>query len=53
MAGQFGNEKVTTQNLEVVAVRPEENLLLVRGAVPGATNGVVIIRRAVKERIRG
>ena len=48
MAGQYGNERVTTQNIEVVAVRPEENLLLVRGAVPGARGGVVLVRPAVK-----
>ncbi len=53
MPGQYGNETVTTQNLVVVGVRPEENLLLVRGAVPGARNGLVTIHRAVKERIRG
>ena len=48
MAGQYGNERVTTQNLEVVAVRPAEHLLLVRGCVPGARNGVLIIHPAVK-----
>jgi len=48
MAGQYGNERVTTQNLEVVAVRPDEHLLLVRGCVPGARNQLVIIRPAVK-----
>jgi large subunit ribosomal protein L3 len=48
MAGQYGNERVTTQNLEVVAVRPDEHLLLVRGCVPGARNQLVIIHRAVK-----
>jgi len=48
MAGQMGNDRVTTQNIEVVAVRAEENLLLVRGAVPGARGGVVLIRPAVK-----
>ncbi len=48
MAGQYGNDRVTTQNLEVVAVRPAEHLLLVRGCVPGARNGVVVIRPAVK-----
>ena len=53
MAGQFGNERITTQNLRVVAVRPEENLLLVRGAVPGSRNGLVVIRHAVKEKTRG
>ncbi|HWO42202.1 MAG TPA: 50S ribosomal protein L3 [Candidatus Eisenbacteria bacterium] len=48
MAGHWGSERVCTQNLQVVAVRPEENLLLVKGAVPGAKRGVVIVRRAVK-----
>jgi len=52
MAGQFGNERVTTQNLEVVAVRAEEHLLLVRGCVPGARNGTVIIRPAIKGKTR-
>lgn len=49
MAGQYGNDRVTTQNLEVVAVRAAEHLLLVRGAVPGARGGLVIVRPAVKE----
>ncbi|NIQ96639.1 MAG: 50S ribosomal protein L3 [Desulfuromonadales bacterium] len=49
MAGQMGNEAVTVQNLQVVEVRPEQNLLLVRGAVPGAKNDVVLIRRAIKK----
>lgn len=49
MAGQYGNERVTTQNLEVVAVRPAEHLLLVRGCVPGARNGLVVIHPAIKE----
>jgi large subunit ribosomal protein L3 len=48
MAGQYGNERVTTQNLEVVAVRPAEHLLLVRGCVPGTRDGVVVIRPAAK-----
>jgi large subunit ribosomal protein L3 len=48
MAGHWGNEQVCTQNLEVVDVRAEDDLLLVRGAVPGAKQGVVIVRRAVK-----
>jgi large subunit ribosomal protein L3 len=45
MAGRFGADRVTTRNLEVVAVRPDENLLLVRGAVPGARNGTVMVRK--------
>lgn len=48
MAGHWGNERVSIQNLQVVEVRPEENLLLVKGAVPGANGGVVLVRRAVK-----
>ena len=48
MAGHWGNETVSIQNLEVVDVRPEQNLMLVRGAVPGAKRGVVIVRRAAK-----
>jgi large subunit ribosomal protein L3 len=48
MAGQYGNERITTQNLEVVAVRPQEHLLLVRGCVPGARDGFVVLRPAVK-----
>ncbi|EWH09305.1 50S ribosomal protein L3 [Catenovulum agarivorans DS-2] len=48
MAGHMGAERVTTQNLEVVRVDAERNLLLVKGAVPGATNGNVIVKPAVK-----
>jgi large subunit ribosomal protein L3 len=43
--GQMGNKRVTQRGLEVVDVRPDENLLLVRGSVPGAKGGVVEIRR--------
>lgn len=48
MAGHWGNERISIQNLEVVDVRAEENLLLVKGAVPGGKEGVVIVRRAAK-----
>jgi len=48
MSGHMGAERVTTQNLEVVRVDAERNLLLVKGAVPGATNGDVIVKPAVK-----
>ena len=48
MAGHWGNERVSTQNLEVVDIHPDENLMLVKGAVPGAKHGVVIVRRAAK-----
>ncbi len=49
MAGQYGNERVTTQNLEVIAVRAAEHVLLIRGAVPGARNGTVLVRPATKK----
>ncbi|WP_299179651.1 50S ribosomal protein L3 [uncultured Neptuniibacter sp.] len=48
MAGQMGNERVTVQTLEVVRVDAERNLLLIKGAVPGATGGDVIVKPAVK-----
>jgi len=48
MAGQMGNAQVTVQNLKVVRVDAERNLLLVSGAVPGATGGDVVIKPAVK-----
>jgi len=50
MSGHMGNVRRTVQNLEVVRVDPERNLLLVKGAVPGATGGDVIVRPAVKAR---
>jgi len=49
MPGHFGDVRRTVQNLLVVGVRPEENLILVKGAIPGATGGVVIVRNAVKK----
>jgi large subunit ribosomal protein L3 len=49
MAGQHGNERVTVQNLQVVDVRPEHNLLLIKGAVPGWKNGIVIVQGATKK----
>jgi len=48
MAGHMGNERVTTQNLEVIKVDAERNLLLIKGAVPGAKNGQVTVRPSVK-----
>lgn len=48
MAGHWGNERVSVQNLEVIATRPESNLLLVKGAVPGSKKGILLVRRAVK-----
>lgn len=48
LPGQHGNRRITVQNLQVVEVDAERNLLLVRGAVPGAKNGQLIIKNAVK-----
>ena len=48
MAGHMGDERVTTQNLEVVRVDAERNLILVKGAVPGAAGGTVLVRPSVK-----
>lgn len=49
MAGHMGDVRVTTQNLEVVAVDLEDNLILVKGAVPGAKSGWVLVCDAVKK----
>ncbi|UUX96369.1 50S ribosomal protein L3 [Aquabacterium sp. J223] len=50
MTGHMGDETVTTQNLDIVRVDEARQLLLVRGAVPGAKNGHVVVRPAVKAR---
>ncbi len=52
MPGQMGNKRRTVLNLTVVEVLPERNLLLVRGGVPGAKNGIIVLRRAIKARKR-
>ena len=48
LPGQMGNVRKTVQNVVVVGVRPERNLILVKGAVPGSISGIVMIRDAVK-----
>ncbi|MCI5676744.1 MAG: 50S ribosomal protein L3 [Clostridia bacterium] len=48
MAGQYGNEQVTVLNLTVVKIDAEKNLIAVKGAVPGAKDGIVFIRDSVK-----
>lgn len=48
MAGHLGDDKVTTQNLEVVRVDNERNLLLIKGAIPGSKGGDVVVRPAIK-----
>lgn len=49
MAGQYGNETVTVQNLRVVKVDAENNLLLIKGAVPGSKNSYIVIKPAIKK----
>ncbi len=46
MAGHMGNQRVTVRNLEVIQADPERSLLLVKGAVPGARNGLLIIEKS-------
>ena len=48
MPGQYGNEQVTVQNLDVVRVDAEKNLIAVKGAIPGAKGGIVFVRNTVK-----
>ncbi|MFA9434241.1 MAG: 50S ribosomal protein L3 [Deltaproteobacteria bacterium] len=48
MPGQMGNRRATVKGLMVVDVRPEENIILIRGAVPGGRNGVVFIKKSGK-----
>lgn len=49
MAGQYGNERVTIQNLEIAKVDAERNLLLIKGAIPGANGNLVFVKSAVKK----
>jgi large subunit ribosomal protein L3 len=52
MAGQYGNVRTTTLNLQVVEGDAERNLLLVRGAIPGPSGGIVFVRNAVKSGVK-
>ncbi len=49
MPGQMGSARVTTQNLKVVAVRPDDNVILVEGSVPGPGGGIVTVKKAIKK----
>ena len=49
MAGQYGNERVTIQNLEIAKVDADRNLLLIKGAIPGAKGSLVFVKSAVKK----
>jgi large subunit ribosomal protein L3 len=48
MSGRMGNERVTMRNIDVVAIDPERNLLLVKGAVPGPNQGLLYIRESIR-----
>ena len=50
MGGRMGGKRITTLNLKVVSIDTEQNLLVLRGAVPGAPDGVVLVRRAVAKK---
>lgn len=49
MSGQMGNVRRTVQNLKVVFVRPDENVILVKGAIPGPNGGLILVRKAKKK----
>lgn len=46
LPGRYGNETRTVRNLQIVDIRPEENIILVKGCIPGARSGLVLIRRS-------
>ncbi|MFH1624866.1 MAG: 50S ribosomal protein L3 [Pseudomonadota bacterium] len=50
LPGRLGGEKVTVQNIEVVEVKPRNNLVLLKGAIPGSSNGIVVLRSSKKKR---
>jgi hypothetical protein len=50
MAGRMGNDQVTTQGLEILAIEAEENILVIKGAIPGPTGGIVVLTKSDKKR---
>jgi large subunit ribosomal protein L3 len=50
MPGHMGSKRVTTQNLRVMQVRAEENLILIKGSVPGANGGIVTVKESLKKK---
>jgi large subunit ribosomal protein L3 len=52
MPGHMGDHRVTVQNIEIVKVDPEKNLLFIYGGAPGATNGYLLIQKAIKTKVR-
>lgn len=53
MPGHYGNQRVTVQNIKVLEVREDQNLILLQGGIPGAPNGLVMIRSATKKKRSG
>jgi large subunit ribosomal protein L3 len=49
LPGQMGNERKTLQNLRVLAIRSEDNVMLIKGSVPGGRSGVVLIKQSIKK----
>ena len=49
MPGHYGNEQKTTKNLEIIEIRPEQNLVFVKGAVPGSISGFVLIKKLIRQ----
>ena len=52
MPGDMGCVSRTTTNLEIVQIRPEDNAILVKGSIPGARNGIVIVRKSLKNNVK-
>jgi len=50
MPGHMGNKRKTIQNLVVAGIRPHENLILIKGSVPGSRNGIVLVKNSIKKR---
>jgi large subunit ribosomal protein L3 len=50
MPGRLGGKRVTVQNIQVVEVKPDKNIILLKGAVPGSQNGIITIKSSVKKR---
>jgi large subunit ribosomal protein L3 len=53
MPGHYGNETVTTQNLKIAKLMPEDDVILIEGAIPGGQNGIVVVRGATKKKNAG
>ena len=48
LPGQMGNKQITVQGLEIAGIDPDQNLIMIRGGIPGSTNGIVMIKESVK-----